>query len=87
MAVLRSLGLPGGHEAVIRLLLERGALIDVTDKHGRTPLSLAAGNGHEAIVRLLLEKEGVDKNSRSTTAFDGGRYHMPLFLRHRYRHH
>ncbi len=39
-----------GHEAVVRLLLEKGATPD------QQALSWAAGNGHEAVVRLLLEK-------------------------------
>ncbi|KAK3362198.1 heterokaryon incompatibility protein-domain-containing protein [Lasiosphaeria ovina] len=47
----------GGHEAVVRLLLEKGASIDLKDEHcGWTPLSWAAAGGHEAVVRLLLEK-------------------------------
>ncbi|KAI8710370.1 hypothetical protein NCS52_01582000 [Fusarium sp. LHS14.1] len=46
-----------GHEAVVRLLLDRGAHIEVADKMwGRTPLSWAAEVGHEAIVRLLLDR-------------------------------
>jgi ankyrin repeat domain-containing protein 50 len=53
-----------GHEAVVRLLLEKS--VDVHDKDsrsGRTPLSWAAGRGHEAVVRLLLEK-GADVDSK-----------------------
>ncbi|KAK2611965.1 hypothetical protein QQS21_002071 [Conoideocrella luteorostrata] len=46
-----------GHEATVRLLLEKGASMSIKDKiNGQTPLSLAAKNGHEAIVRLLHEK-------------------------------
>ena len=46
-----------GHEAVVKLLLEKGA--DQESKgseSGRTPLSSAAMNGHEAVVIMLLEK-------------------------------
>jgi ankyrin repeat protein len=46
-------------EAVVKLLLKRGAVIDAEDKDGWTPLSFAALHGHEAVVKLLLEK-GVD---------------------------
>ena len=54
-----------GHEAVVRLLLEReGVVADSTDKHGQTPLSYAAEHGHEAVVRLLLEREGVVAGSK-----------------------
>ena len=46
-----------GHEAVVKLLLEKGAELETKDLHyGRTPLLYAARNGHEAVVKLLLEK-------------------------------
>ncbi|KFY83553.1 hypothetical protein V498_07984, partial [Pseudogymnoascus sp. VKM F-4517 (FW-2822)] len=45
-----------GHEAVVKLLLEKGAKLESKDKDGRTPLSYAVEKGHEAIVKLLLEK-------------------------------
>ena len=46
-----------GHEAVVKLLLEKGAELETNDKgYGRTALSWAAENGHEAVVELLLEK-------------------------------
>ncbi|RYO85896.1 hypothetical protein DL764_009094 [Monosporascus ibericus] len=54
-----------GHEAVVRLLLERGAHTEAVDEWGRTPLWRAAANGDEAVVRLLLERgvhtEAADK--------------------------
>jgi ankyrin repeat protein len=45
-----------GHEAVVKLLLEKGANIEAKDLHGQTPLLWAARNGQEAVVKLLLEK-------------------------------
>ena len=45
-----------GHEAVVKLLVEKGAELDSKDRDGRTPLSHAAGNGHKAVVKLLVEK-------------------------------
>ncbi|KAK3384603.1 hypothetical protein B0T24DRAFT_716268 [Lasiosphaeria ovina] len=46
-----------GHEAVVNLLLERGANIETKDtKFGRTPLICATERGHEAVVKLLLER-------------------------------
>ena len=45
-----------GYEAMVNLLLEKGAKLDSKDKGGRTPLSHAAGSGHKAVVNLLLEK-------------------------------
>ncbi len=45
-----------GHEAIVRLLLEKGAYIEATNNYDSTPLKWAAQRGHEAIVKLLLEK-------------------------------
>ncbi|KAH7215363.1 hypothetical protein DER44DRAFT_158228 [Fusarium oxysporum] len=59
-----------GHEAVVRLLLDRGAHTEVADKwERRTPLFWAADRGHEAVVQLLLEwsasVEAADKDGRT----------------------
>ena len=45
-----------GHEAVVKLLLEKGAEIEAKDQYGQTALSWATTQGHETIVKLLLEK-------------------------------
>ncbi|KAH0533932.1 hypothetical protein FGG08_007454 [Glutinoglossum americanum] len=46
-----------GHEAMVKLLLEKRAELEPSDsKYGQTPLLFAAENGHEAVVKLLLEK-------------------------------
>ena len=43
-----------GHEAVVKLLLEKGAELESKDYNwGRTPLLWAAENGYEAEVKLL----------------------------------
>jgi ankyrin repeat protein len=41
-------------EAIIKLLLERGADVESIDSSGQSLLSFAAENGREAVVRLLL---------------------------------
>jgi ankyrin repeat protein len=41
------------HEAVVRLLLDRGARTETADKWDQTPLLAAAEYRHEAVVRLL----------------------------------
>ncbi|WAO96059.1 Hypothetical protein NCS54_01372000 [Fusarium falciforme] len=58
-----------GHEAVVRLLLDRGAHTEAAYNDSRTPLSQAAENGREAVVRLLLDRgahiEAVDNYGRT----------------------
>ncbi len=41
---------------LIALLLDRGADIEATDRHGGTPLHHAAGKAHEKVARLLLTR-------------------------------
>ena len=60
------IALENGHEELCKLLLERGADVNVTamdhwDK-GKTVLILAAENGHEELCELLLER-GADVNA------------------------
>ena len=55
----------GGHEAVVKLLLDTGQVdVDSKDEDGRTPLSYAARGGHEAVVKLLLDTGQVDVDSK-----------------------
>lgn len=44
-----------GHDATVRLLLDRGANLEATANGGWTALHLAADMGHEAVIRLLLD--------------------------------
>jgi outer membrane protein assembly factor BamB len=46
-----------GHLEVVRLLVERGAQLDVKDTfYGATPLSWAVSSDHAAVARLLVDK-------------------------------
>jgi ankyrin repeat protein len=46
-----------GQEAVVKLLVEKGAELETKSKdYGQTPLLYAASRGQEAVVKLLLEK-------------------------------
>ena len=61
-----------GHEAVVRLLLEKGANFEAKNSCEKTALHCAAMGGHEAVVRLLLEKGAdiEDKDSHGMTALE-----------------
>jgi ankyrin repeat protein len=52
-----------GHTGIVKLLLARGAAIEVQDRWGYTPLHRAVLKGHKAIVDLLL-KAGANVESR-----------------------
>jgi len=46
-----------GHKAIVEMLLEKGASIDMQDSSGKTLLSVAVGfRGHKDIVKLLLDR-------------------------------
>lgn len=51
----------GGDERIVKSLLQRGPLVDVSNESGDTPLSLAAYRGHLSIVHILL-KNGAHVN-------------------------
>ncbi|KAH8687250.1 hypothetical protein BGZ60DRAFT_438813, partial [Tricladium varicosporioides] len=55
-----------GHEAVVKLLIEKGAELETKDTIcGRTPLTWAARSGCEAVVKLLIEK-GAELETKDT---------------------
>lgn len=68
-----------GHEAVARLLLDKGVDVESKDIFNQTHLSIATRNGHESIVNLLLEKradvESEDIISRTPLSFATGNGH------------
>ena len=54
-----------GHEAVVKLLLERDDVeADSKDVEDWTPLVFAVQRGHKAIVKLLLERDDVKADSK-----------------------
>lgn len=58
----------GGHSAVVQLLLENGADIEVKNSNGLTPLHSAAERGNEAVAYLLLKK-GVDIEAKDESGW------------------
>ncbi|KAG7157709.1 myotrophin-like [Homarus americanus] len=59
-----------GQLDIIKYLLQKGANVESTDKHGITALLAAIWEGHTQCVKVLLEA-GADKNG---TAPDGTSY-------------
>ncbi|PTB52368.1 hypothetical protein M431DRAFT_62242, partial [Trichoderma harzianum CBS 226.95] len=57
-------------EAIVKLLLDKGADIDVKDNSaGQTLLSMAAKHGHEALVKLLLERADLKTPAQTPLLF------------------
>jgi ankyrin repeat protein len=76
-----------GNRRVVKLLLEKGAEIEIKDKHSRTPLSWASEKGNQEVVKLLLEKganlESKDQNGRTSLSWaleEGNREVVTLLL-------
>jgi hypothetical protein len=44
------------HQAVVQLLIDKGAQLEVQDHGGRTALTNASQEGHQAVVQLLIDK-------------------------------
>jgi len=63
----------GGHEALVRLVIDRGADVSASDEAGQAPLHLALQEGHEATAQLLISR-GADLTAASK------RGHTPLHL-------
>ena len=55
----------GGHLEVIRLLLDKGASLAISNNAGLTPLCLAANHGHLEVTKFLLER-GIDDAALSS---------------------
>ncbi|KAL6812416.1 hypothetical protein J3E69DRAFT_121560 [Trichoderma sp. SZMC 28015] len=67
-----------GHEAIVKLLLDKGADSNAIDKFSYAPLYMAVGSGQKAIIKLLLEK------GANTEAISGGQtpLHVAVSIPH-----
>jgi ankyrin repeat protein len=56
-----------GRVEAIRVLQELGADVNQPNKHGFTPLHIAAENGHVGAISVLIEKLGIKVNQASNS--------------------
>lgn len=80
-------GCAGGHEEVVRALLDAGANVEDHNENGHTPLMEAASAGHVPVAKILLEHgAGINthsnefKESALTLACYKGHLEMVRFL-------
>lgn len=71
-----------GHEEMVCLLLESGAIVDGMSESGMTPLCYAAASGHLNIVTLLSKKgakvDHIDKKGQSALVHSALRGHCSI---------
>jgi ankyrin repeat protein len=60
-----------GNPDMVRLFVDHGATIDLTDAQGNTPLMAAAGAGHDEVAAMLLAA-GADVTLRTDSAYGRG---------------
>lgn len=67
-----------GNDAIVKLLLDQGAIPDMQDRSGGTPINWAAWRGFEAIVKMLLDRGAnanrLDNPSQSPLLWALGKY-------------
>ena len=54
-----------GHLSLVKYLVEKGCLLDVTDKKGRATFDRAAVNDDDRVMRYLVE-QGIDIHATET---------------------
>ena len=46
-----------GHDSIVKLLIDKGAKIDILNNSGKSPFYLACQHGHDSIVEFLIKKD------------------------------
>jgi len=64
--LLMAAAIIGGQEAMVRMLLQRGASVNLQSSYGATALMYAALNGHTTIVQALLDAKA-DSSLQATS--------------------
>ena len=71
-----------GHWESMDLLLSRGAKMEVTDRHGRSAVMIAAGEGHLGVLEYLVGKGAstgeVDREGLSALCWGCLRGHLSV---------
>jgi ankyrin repeat protein len=73
MSIVLADAVEGGHVEVVRLLLEKGVVVDARAGSGVTPLMVAVMGNHIDIVKLLIAR-GADVNAKDERGFTVGHF-------------
>ncbi|GAW25150.1 putative ankyrin repeat-containing [Rosellinia necatrix] len=74
----------GGHDAIVKLLIEHGFPANTYDSDSRTPLSYASEGGHiQSVKALLVSKsfvgvDGIDRYGRTSLFYAASRGHTDI---------
>ena len=77
-AMLLMAAAQGGHNAMVQMLLQRGASVNLQGSHGHTALICAAHKGHLTVVRALLDAKA--DTLLQTIEYDGYDSHTALTM-------
>ena len=68
-----------GHDAAVRVLLDKGADMNAKDSSGQTALHVATRFGRKTIVQTLLNKEGIEVNAEDNRGKTALQYVLGIY--------